>query len=100
MQLQTEGKLDDAQVLLFFGARRGHAQSAFAYAELNDPLHHSPETSLLAEPDAFQAYRWYTTALDAGMEAAAERLAALREWTENEAAAGNSEADRLLLQWE
>jgi len=100
MQLQAEGKLDDAQVLLFFGARRGHARSAFAYAELNDPNHHSPETSLLAEPDAFQAYRWYTAARDAGMDEAEERLAALRAWTETEAAAGNAEAERLLLQWE
>jgi TPR repeat protein len=100
LALQAAGQLDDAQVLLFFGARRGHARSAFAYAEINDPNHHSPETSLLAEPDAFQAFRWYSTALDAGMDSASERLAALHEWAEAAAAAGDSEAERLLLQWE
>lgn len=97
---QADGKLDDAQVLYFFGARQGHAGSAFALAEMNDPNHHSPETSLLDEPDAFQAYRWYTAARDAGMVAADARLTALQEWARTAAAAGDDEADRLLLQWE
>jgi hypothetical protein len=100
MELQADGKLDDAQVLLFFGARRGHARSAFAYAEMNDPLHHSAETSLLAEPDAFQAYRWYSAAVDGGVEAADDRLESLRVWAVDAAAAGDGEAERLLLQWE
>jgi hypothetical protein len=99
-ELQAAGQLDDAQVLLFFGARQGHARSAFAYAELNDPNHHSSETSLLAEPDAFQAFRWYSAALDGGIDDAAARLDALRAWAEEAAAAGNAEAERLLLQWE
>jgi hypothetical protein len=67
---------------------------------MNDPNHHSPETSLLAEPDAFQAFRWYSVARDGGIDTAAVRLDALREWAETAAAAGDSEADRLLLQWE
>lgn len=99
-ELQAAGQLDDAQVLFFFGARQGHARSAYAYAEMNDPNHHSPETSLLAEPDAFQAFRWYSAALDGGMDAAAGRLEALHEWALAAAAAGDSEAERLLLQWE
>ena len=99
-ELQAAGQLDDAQVLFFFGARRGHAPSAFVYAEMNDPNHHSPETSLLAEPDAFQAFRWYSAALEGGSDTAAARLAALREWAETAAAAGDAEAERLLLQWE
>jgi hypothetical protein len=99
-ELQAAGQLDDAQVLFFFGARQGHARSAYAYAEMNDPNHHSPETSLLAEPDAFQAFRWYSAALDGGIDAAAERLDALHEWAEAAAAVGDSEAERLLLQWE
>jgi hypothetical protein len=99
-ELQQAGQLDDAQVLFFFGARQGHAGSAFAYAEMNDPLHHSPETSLLAEPDAFQAFRWYSAARDGGLDDAAARLDALRTWAEGEAEAGNLEAEQLLLQWE
>jgi hypothetical protein len=99
-ELQAAGQLDDAHVLFFFGARQGHARSAFAYAEVNDPNHHSPETSMLDEPDAFQAFRWYTAALDGGVDDAAGRLDALREWAETAAAAGDAEAERLLLQWE
>jgi hypothetical protein len=97
---QADGQLDDAQVLYFFGARQGHPASAFALAEMNDPNHHSPETSLLDEPDAFQAYRWYSAARDGGIAAADARLTALKEWAQTAAAAGDGEADRLLLQWE
>jgi hypothetical protein len=100
LELQAAGRLDDAQVLLFFGARQGHARSAFAYAELNDPNHHSAATSLLPEPDAFQAFRWYAAARDGGVEAAAARLDELHAWAETAAAAGDADAERLLLQWE
>jgi hypothetical protein len=97
---RKSGQLADAQLLYFYAARDGHPGAAFEYASMNDPNHHSPETSLLAEPDAFQAYRWYTTALEGGVAAAEPRLDALHEWAEAAAADGDSEADRLLLQWE
>lgn len=99
-EFQAAGELDNAQVLFFFNARQGHAPSAFELATMNDPLHHASETSLLEEPDAFQAYRWYTAALEGGVAAARERLDALRAWAEEAAAAGDGEAERLLLQWE
>ncbi len=94
------GQLADAQLLYFYAARDGHPRAAFEYASMNDPNHHSPETSLLAKPDAFQAYRWYTAAIEGGVAAAQERLEALREWAVAAAADGDHEADRLLLQWE
>jgi hypothetical protein len=97
---RNTGQLADAQLLYFYAARDGHAGAAFEYAALNDPNHHSPETSLLAEPDAFQAYRWYSAALAGGMTAAQERLDALHQWAVAAAADGDGEADRLLLQWE
>jgi hypothetical protein len=97
---QREGKLADAQLLYFFGARGGHPASAFELAAMNDPNHHSPEASLLAEPDAFQAYRWYSVANEQAYAGAADRLAALREWAENAAQSGDAEAEQLLLQWE
>ena len=100
-QYQGAGRLADAQLLYFFGARGNHAPSAFALATMNDPNHHAPEASLLAEPDAFQAYKWYAVAREHGMTTAAEeRLAALREWAESASQAGDAEAERLLLQWE
>ncbi len=98
-RFQREGQLADAQLLYFFAARGGHAQSAFALATMNDPLHHSASTSLLPQPDAFQAYRWYTSAQDQGLEAAQARLDALRTWARDAAQAGDAEAERLLLQW-
>ena len=98
-RFQRDGQLADAQLLYFFAARAGHAPSAFALATMNDPLHHSETSSLLPEPDAFQAYRWYTEAQDQGMEDARERLDALQAWARAAAAEGDQEAERLLLQW-
>lgn len=99
-QFRSEGRFADAQLLLFFSARGGHAPAAFDLATLHDPNHHDGEASLADEPDAFQAYRWYVTARDAGHDLAEERLAELRAWAESTAASGNPDAERLLLQWE
>jgi TPR repeat protein len=99
-QFQADGRFADAQLLLFFAARGGHAPAAFDLATLHDPNHHDGETSLADKPDAFQAYRWYVTARDAGHETADERLADLRAWAESTAASGDTDAERLLLQWE
>lgn len=99
-EFRSDGRLADAQLLYFFGARGGHAPSAFELAAMNDPNHHTPETSLLPEPDPFQAYRWYSAARDQGMAQAQTRLEALREWAEKASSNGDAEAERLLLQWE
>lgn len=97
---QEAGQLADAHVMLFFAARGGHPAASFELGTMNDPNHHSPETSLLPEADAFQAYRWYSSARDQGVAGASERLEALREWAQAASATGDSEAERLLLQWE
>jgi len=97
---QRDGQLADAQLLFFFGARSGHGPSAFELAAMNDPNHHSAATSLLAEPDAFQAYRWYIAARDQGVAGATERLDALRAWAMAASDAGDIDAEQLLLQWE
>ena len=98
-QFQADGQDADAQLLLFFAARGGHAGAAFDLAALNDPNHHTAGSGLTAEPDPFQAYRWYRSAREAGHESADERLTALMSWAEDAAAAGDAEAERLLLQW-
>ena len=54
---------------------------------------------MLEQPDPFQAFKWYTQAHDAGNALAARRLTELRSWAETAAAAGDDEAQRLLLQW-
>jgi len=97
---QAQGRLADAQLLYFYAARGGHAPAAFTLATFYDPNHHSQDASLMDEPDAFQAYKWYRAADAAGDERAATRLDELRAWAEEAAASGNAEAERLLLQWE
>jgi TPR repeat protein len=99
-EFQREARLADAQLLYFYAARGGHAPSAFALAAMNDPNHHSEQTSLLSEPDPFQAYKWYSVALEHGAGSAAARLEELHEWAKQAAANGDVEAERLLLQWE
>lgn len=96
---REEGQLADAQLLYFYAARGGHPGAEFELAEMNDPNHHESATSLLEEPDAYQAYKWYSAALEHGSPEAQERLEALHDWATQAAAQGNTEAERLLLQW-
>jgi hypothetical protein len=96
----NEGDIADAQLLYFFAAREGHGPSAFVLAGLYDPVGFDANTSLMDEPDGFQAFKWYSTALEAGEEEAAGRLVALKAWSKKAAAEGNEDASRLLLQWE
>lgn len=99
-ELRSQGSFSDAQLLYFFAARGGHGPAAFQLATMHDPNHHAPDTSLAAEPDPFQAYKWYIAARDAGHEQADERLAELRAWAEQADREGDALAERLLLQWE
>jgi TPR repeat protein len=95
-----EGKMADAQLLLFYAARKGHGPSALVLAGLYDPVGFDPATSLMDQPDAFQAFKWYNKALEAGEEQARAHLDALKAWTEKAAAQGDQQASQLLLQWE
>jgi hypothetical protein len=99
-EFQADGRSADAMLLYFFAARGGHAAAAFDLATFHDPNHHAETSSLMAEPDAFQAYRGYRQAEEAGHETASERLTELRAWAEGAADTGDAEAERLLLQWE
>jgi TPR repeat protein len=96
----AEGRSADAQLLYFFAARGGHAPAAFDLATFNDPNHAGTAAGLVAAPDPFQAYRWYTAARDAGDERASGRLETLRAWAESASGDGDTDAERLLLQWE
>jgi hypothetical protein len=95
-----DGELADAQLLYFFAARGGHGPAALELAGTYDPVLFDPASSLMDEPDMFQAYKWYSNAIKAGVPEATERLAALRAWSEQAAADGNEAAQQLLLQWE
>ena len=97
---REDGQLADAQLLYFFAARGGHGEAAFDLAASYDPNHPGQASSLMNEPDPFQAWRWYRQAEESGHGAAGERLAALRDWAVQAAQSGDAEAERLLLQWE
>lgn len=97
--LRAEGKLADAQLLYFFSARGGHAQAAFELGEMYDPLHFDASTSLMEQPDPFQAFKWYQQAQQSGVEEAVVRLDALQAWAQQAAEEGNLDAEQLLLQW-
>ena len=99
-EFQATGQLADAQLLYFFAARGGNGPAAFDLATFYDPIHFSQDISLMEEPDPFQAYKWYRTALEAGNDTAQDRLAELRSWAEEAARTGDIEAERLLQQWE
>ena len=97
--LRAEGKLADAQLLYFFAARGGYAPAAFELAELYDPLNFDVTTSLMEQPDPFQAFKWYQQASQSGIAEAAVRIEALHDWAQQAAEEGNLDAEQLLLQW-
>ena len=97
---QADGQLADSQLLYFFAARGGYAPAAFDLATFNDPNQQTMSSGLVSKPDPFQAYRWYTAARDAGHEKSSERLEALHGWAESASQSGDTDAERLLLQWE
>ena len=99
-EFQADGRQADAQLLYFFAARGGYAPAAFDLATANDPNHHTSASNLVAAPDPFQAYRWYTAARDAGHPGASTRLEELHAWAESASLAGDDKAEQLLLQWE
>lgn len=99
-EFRADGQLADAQLLYFFAARGGYAPAAFDLATFNDPSRETASSGLVTKADPFQAYRWYTAARDAGHENASERLEALHAWAESASQSGDTDAERLLLQWE
>jgi hypothetical protein len=98
-RLQGEGDLEDAYLLYRFAARHGQTQAAMMLGTQADPAFHTAVTSYLSEPDPGQAYKWYSLAAVAGNDEAALSLQALRQRVQQDAAAGDEQARRLLLQW-
>jgi len=97
-QHQQAGELDDAYLLYFYAAREGHGEAAMLLARQSDPASFS-EDGLIAAADELQAHKWYVKAQQAGVDAAAEALAALRSRVEQAAEQGDDRARRIMLQW-
>ena len=96
---QGEGELEDAYLLYRYAARHGQVQAAMWLGTAADPTYHTQDGSYLPEPAPGQAFKWYSMAAAAGDDQAGQRLQALRERLERDAAAGDEQAQRLLLQW-
>ncbi|MEM9301948.1 MAG: hypothetical protein AAGE01_07545 [Pseudomonadota bacterium] len=97
--LLEAGRTADAYLLFFYAARQGHAPSALALGTMADPGRATAEAGASAEPNLFEAHKWYKKASELGDRTAEARLADLRGRVEAAAAAGDAEAERLLLQW-
>jgi hypothetical protein len=76
------------------------AQAALTLGTQADPAFHAGAASFLPEPDAGQAYRWYSVAVAANSETAVQRLQDLHKRVQQDAVAGDEQARRLLLQWQ
>jgi TPR repeat protein len=96
---QGAGEREDAYLLYRYAARHGHAQAAMTLGTAADPAYHSATSSFLPEPAPGQARKWYSIAAAAGFAEAGQRLEALRARLERDAAAGDEQAQRLLLLW-
>ena len=96
-QFTSEGSLADTHLIYFFAAREGYVDAMMVMAEMSDPTLFHAENNLMDEPDAVQAYKWYTQSLQKGFEPARMRLQNLQQWAKAEAEYGNAVAQQLLL---
>jgi len=99
-RMQDEGNLLDAYLLYRFAARHGQAQAALILGTQADPAYHAAASSYLPDAEPAQAYKWYSVAATAGSEEATLRLKDLHKRVQQDAAAGDEQARRLLLQWQ
>ena len=99
-RMQDEGNPLDAYLLYRFAARHGQAQAAMILGTQADPAYHTAAGSYLPDAEPAQAYKWYSMAATAGSKKAALRLLDLRKRVQQNAAAGDEQARRLLLQWQ
>lgn len=84
----------DATYLLYdYAADKGNKDAALALGGYFDPLNTGDTGSI--KKDARQAAKYYRQAAASGNVAATEKLQALRDWANQEAAKGNAEAARL-----
>ena len=99
-RMQDQGNLLDAYLLYRFAARHGQTQAALILGTQADPAYHAADSSYLPEAEPAQAYKWYSVAATAGNEEATLRLQDLHQRVQQDAAAGDEQARRLLLQWQ
>jgi len=99
-RLQDEGYPDDAYLLYRFAANHGEARAALLLGTRADPAYYTAAGNILPGPEPEQAIKWYRMAGAEGNAEALARLKALRGRLEQASAAGDVQADRLLLLWQ
>jgi len=99
-RLQDEGHPDDAYLLYRYAANHGETQAALLLGTRADPAYYTADGNILSEPEPEQAIKWYRMASAEGNAEAVARLKALRGRLEQASAAGDAQADRLLLLWQ
>ena len=99
-RLQDEGHPDDAYLLYRYAANHGVVQAALLLGTRADPAYYTADGNILPEPEPEQAIKWYRMASAEGNAEAMARLQALRNQLKQASAAGDAQADRLLLLWQ
>jgi hypothetical protein len=99
-RLQDEGHPEDAYMLYRYAANKGDARAALVLGTQADPAYYNADGNILPGPEPEQAIKWYRMASAEGNAEAGTRLKALRGRLEQASAAGDPQADRLLLLWQ
>jgi hypothetical protein len=94
---ESPERADGAFLLLEYAAEEGNKEAALAVGRFYDPTHEGPSGSILKNPST--AYDWYQEALVGGQARAAEDLARLRAWVEEQSKQGSRSAQELLQRW-
>ena len=101
MLLMNQNQPVDSYLLNFYAAKRGHANAAFRLAQMSDPATFSqgPNT-VFNKANITQANKWYSQAALGGHLNAAIALKKLQTKIILKAAAGDENAQRLMMQFQ
>lgn len=100
--LSKQNKPVDTYLLNFYAAKRGHGNAAFRLAQMADPATFAQGSKMMMfnEANITQANKWYSQAALAGHPQAERFLMHMRARVINKAAAGDEDAQRLVMQFQ
>lgn len=98
-RFEAQAASDDAYLLYFYLARKGHIEAAYRLARLYDPATPEETGAPVTKPNFVQAHKWYQVAAESGHAEAKQRLLKLRRFVENQAGSGDQLAQLMILQW-
>ncbi len=100
--LSKENKPVDTYLLDFYAAKRGHGNAAFRLAQMADPATFAQGSKMMMfnKANITQANKWYSQAALVGHPQAERFLQQMRARVINKAAAGDEDAQRLVMQFQ